>query len=234
MYSDADLETDPFDDTIFTRSRAKVNHPFPLVESPYNVKPSIDSTITKEEKDTEFDETLTSEFKVECDNFAGPSTPTSSVNSKEKLKLISEAQTQNMGCDSSLKKTSKSLQPKERAGSAGKGTAPKVLSTSSKPGRGEKTTSVTSSPSKKGDEKDKSAISSSSTIPSLKENIVLDAALLGSKRTLAIDDEISPSIPAESQEFAVQKNGTEPPGSKDNKDGKKSRSPTAKENDLAG
>lgn len=124
--------------------------------------------------------------------------PSSSVNSKDKFKSTSQAKTQ---------KTSKSLLPKkERAGSAEKGTTPQVLLTS---------IDESSSPSKQDEEK--SAVSSSSVSPSLDENIVLDVALVGSKRTLAIDEGVISSIPADSQEFAVQQNGSEPPVSKKDK-----------------
>ncbi|MED6109310.1 hypothetical protein PIB30_032178 [Stylosanthes scabra] len=222
MYSVSDLEGDPFDETLFTRSRAKANRAFSSMESPYNVKPSSHSTITDEEKDTKFDEILTSDLKVDDDS-AGPSTSTSSVNSNsKKFKSSTESKTENMNRDNPVQKTSKSMHPKQRTGSAGNRTSPKVLSTSKKSSRGETTNSVTSSPSKKGEEKDKSGSSSSSTIPSLKENIVLDAAILGVKRTLEIEDKISPPLPAEPQEFAIQQKGHEPRGTKDYKDGKKS------------
>ncbi|KAJ1424775.1 Mechanosensitive ion channel MscS [Sesbania bispinosa] len=138
MCSDADLENDPFDDTISTRSRAKTNRPFPRVDPPYKVQ-----------------------------------------------------------------KTSKSPQSKkESAGSAEKGTTQKNLLTSNE-----------CSPSKQ-DEK-KSDVSLSSVSPYLEENIVLDAALVGSKRTPTVDEEMIPSIPAESQEFTVQQIGNESSFSKD-------------------
>ncbi|KAL1310178.1 hypothetical protein HN51_052839 [Arachis hypogaea] len=227
MYSVTDSEADPFDENLFTRSRAKANRPFSSKDSPYNVKPSIHSNITNE-KDTKFEETLTSDLKVD-DDFAGPSTSTSSVNSSNEKFNPSESKTKNMDRDNSVQKTSKSMQPKEKAGSAGNRTSPEFLLTSKKSGRGDATNSVTSSPSKKGEEKDKSGGSSSSTIPSLKENIVLDAALLGAKRTLEIDDKISPPIAAEPPEFAIQQKGCEPRGIKDHKGCKKS--PNAKQSD---
>ncbi|XP_015935000.1 mechanosensitive ion channel protein 2, chloroplastic isoform X2 [Arachis duranensis] len=227
MYSVTDSEADPFDENLFTRSRAKANRPFSSKDSPYNVKPSIHSNITNE-KDNKFEETLTSDLRVD-DDFAGPSTSTSSVNSSNEKFNPSESKTKNMDHDNLVQKTSKSMQPKEKAGSAGNKTSPEFLLTSKKSGRGDATNSVTSSPSKKGEEKDKSGGSSSSTIPSLKENIVLDAALLGAKRTLEIDDKVSPPIPAEPPEFAIQQKGCEPRGIKDHKGCKKS--PNAKQSD---
>lgn len=180
--SDPNLEIDPFDETIFTRSRAKGNHPFPVIDPPYKVKPS---TIVKEEKDAKFDETLGSELKVERDKFASTWTASSSVKSKDRIKSASQAKKRNMDCDKASEK--------ERVRSAENGT-----------------------PSKQDGEK--YASSSSSVSPSLEENIVLDAVLMGSKRTLKIDEEIIPSIPAESQEHTVQQGGSEPPVSKDKKD----------------
>ncbi|KAK7410462.1 hypothetical protein VNO78_01261 [Psophocarpus tetragonolobus] len=197
--SDTDLETDPFDDTISTRSRSKKTRPFPLIDPPYKIKPS---TITNEDKDTKIDETLPSDIKVERDEVAVTS--------------------------SSVQKTSKSQKlRKERPRSAGKGTAPKILSTSNELGSGE-----TISPSSKLDE-EKSVVSSSLVSCSLEENIVLDAALLGSKRTLPIDEELIQSIPAEPQEVAVHQNGSEPPICKDKKDDEMSSFPTAKQKDKA-
>ncbi|XP_020212121.1 mechanosensitive ion channel protein 3, chloroplastic isoform X1 [Cajanus cajan] len=212
MCSDSDLDIYPFDDTIPTRSRSKKNHNFPLIDPPYIVKPS---TITNEDKDDWIDETLASDFKVERGKFSAKSSPTS----------ISQAKIQNMNFDISVQKTSKSKKPKkERAGSAGKGPTSKILLTSNEFGSGE-----TTSPSKQDEEN--SAMSSSSVSRSLEENIVLDAALLGSKRTLAIDEELIQSIPAESQEVAVHQNGSEPPINKDKKDGEMSSFPTAKHMD---
>ncbi|KAG5018890.1 hypothetical protein AAZX31_06G091900 [Glycine max] len=196
MCSDTDLDVDPFDDTIPTRSRSKNNRPFPLINPPYKVKPS---TTTNEDKDTKIDETLPSDFKVERDKFAATS--------------------------SSVQKTSKSQKlKKERVGSSEKGTTSKNLSKSNEFGSGE-----TTSPSKLDEEK--SVMSSSSASHSLEENIVLDAALLGSKRTLAIDEELIQSIPAEPQEVAVHQDGSEPPISKDKKDGEMSSFPTPKQKD---
>ncbi|KAL2339998.1 hypothetical protein Fmac_007938 [Flemingia macrophylla] len=198
--SEADLDIDPFDDTIFTRSRSKKNRPIPLIDPPYIVTLS---TTTNEDKDAKIDKTLAYDFKVERDKFSATSSPT----------VISQANIQNMDFDMSVQKTSKSK--KERAGSAGKGPTSKILLTSNEFGSGE-----TNSPSKQDEEK--SAVSSSSVSCSLEENIVLDSALLGSKRTLAIDEELIQSVPAESQEAAVHQSGSEPPINKDKKDGEMS------------
>ncbi|CAL0305599.1 unnamed protein product [Lupinus luteus] len=112
-------------------------------------------------------------------------------NSKAKLKLTGEAKTKNIGSDNLAQKTSKSMHPKKkRAGSSGN--------------------TASTSPSKQ--DEAKSAVSSSLVSP-LENNIVLNAALLGSKGTLAIDEENIPSIPsdAESQELVVKKKGSVPP-----------------------
>ncbi|XP_027353856.1 mechanosensitive ion channel protein 3, chloroplastic-like isoform X2 [Abrus precatorius] len=196
MCSDTDLDIDTFDDTIPTHSRSKKNRSFPLIEPHYKVKPSTHSTITSEGKDAKINETLASDFRVECHKFTETSNPTS----------ISHAETHNMDLDISVQKTSKSVQPKKgRAGNTGKGTTSKNLT------------------SNESQDEEKFMVSSSSVSPSLEENIVLDAALRGSKRSLRIDEEMIQSIPKESQEFAVQQNGRGPPISKDKKNGEQSR-----------
>ncbi|QCE15950.1 mechanosensitive ion channel protein 2, chloroplastic-like isoform X2 [Vigna unguiculata] len=111
---------------------------------------------------------------------------------------------------SSVQKTSKSQKSKKSK------TTSKILSTSNESGSGETTT-----PSKLDDEK--SDVSESSSSPSLgnslEENIILDAALLGTeRRTIAIDEELVDSIPSESQEVAAHQNGSELPIGKDKKD----------------
>jgi MscS family membrane protein len=245
VYSEPTSENIPFGDTIFTRSRAAVNRPL-LIEPQYKVngedkvKPSTRSTRANEEKDAKIDETASSDSKGD-DNLAATSTSPPGVNSKDKSKSSSDAQIQNTGSDSSVEKTSKTMQPKkESAGDAGKGSttpASKNLAqsavsetspvTSHESGRGE-TASATSSQSKQDEEK--SSVPPSSLRPPLEENILLGVALEGSKRTLPIEEETSPSPNlAESQEFAVQRNGNGPPANKDN--GPMSSFPNAKQND---
>ncbi|KAK4276888.1 hypothetical protein QN277_014986 [Acacia crassicarpa] len=233
IYSEADLENIPFGDPIFTRSRAAANRPFLLIEPPSKVngedraKAPTRSTRSSEEKDAKIDETSTSDSKD--DNLVV--TSTSTANSRDKSKSISEAQAQNMGSDGTVQKTSKTTQPKkESAVDAGKGpaapvnkdlaqsVAPENCSASSHEfaGRGD-TTPATSLQAKQ--DEDKYAVSSSPARPSLEENIVLGVALEGSKRTLPIDEEMTPpSIPTEAQEFAAQRNGNGSSG-KDKKDG---------------
>ncbi|KAJ1424773.1 mechanosensitive ion channel-like protein [Sesbania bispinosa] len=149
-----------------------------------------------------------------------------------------------MGSDSSVEKTSKTMQPKkESAVEVGKGStvpASKNLAHSAVPevppitshesGKGE-TASATTSQSKQDEEK--SAVSSSTVRSSLEENILLGVALEGSKRTLPIEEEMTPPSPnpAESQGFAVQRNGSGPPANKDKKDVPMSSFPTTKQND---
>ncbi|XP_020212308.1 mechanosensitive ion channel protein 2, chloroplastic isoform X2 [Cajanus cajan] len=238
IYGEADSENIPFGDTVFTQSRA-ANRPFLLIEPPYKVngedkaKPSTRSTRPNEEKDSKI-ETMAYDIKGD-ENFAATSTSSPDANSKDKFKSNSEPQIQNTSSDSSAAKT---IQPKkENAGDAGKGNtvpASKSLAQSAVPETSPVTTpetiSATSSQSKQDEEK--SSVSSSSVRPSLEENILLGVALEGSKRTLPIEDEMTPSpMPAESQEFAVQRNGSGPPASKDKKDNQMSSFPTGKQND---
>lgn len=111
MYSDSDLEIDPFDDPIFTRSRAKGNHSFPFTNSPYKAKPSTQSTTINDEKDAKIRETLITGFKDEGEKIAATWTPSSSVKSQDKLKSTSKAKTRNLASESSdnpVQKASKS------------------------------------------------------------------------------------------------------------------------------
>ncbi|KAK7311686.1 hypothetical protein RJT34_09976 [Clitoria ternatea] len=171
LCSDTDLDIEPLDDTIFTRSRSKKNCPFTLIDPPYEVKSSTHSTTTNDDTDTKIDETLASDFRVEHDKYTATSSYTSS----------SQDKTQNI-------RSSKSIQPKKER--AGKGSTSKN-----------------------------------------EDNIVLDAALLGSKKTLIMDEAMTQYIPSDSQEFAVQQNASGPSISKDKKNGKRSTFPTSKQRD---
>ncbi|XP_068480400.1 mechanosensitive ion channel protein 2, chloroplastic-like isoform X1 [Phaseolus vulgaris] len=224
IYSDTDSENIPFGDTIFTRSRA-ANRPFLLIEPPYKVngedkvKPSTRATRTNEEKDSKIDETMASDSKVD-ENFGSTSTPSTDVNnSRDKSKSFSESQAKR---ENAVDERKGSTVPVSRnlAQSAVPETSPVAT---------HETTSATSSQSKQDEEK--SSVSSSSVRPSLEENILLGVALEGSKRTLPIEEEMTPSaMPPDSQGFAVQRNGGGPPASKDKKDGQSSF-PTGKQND---
>ena len=229
MYSDADLDNITFGD-IFTRTRAATNRPFMVIDTPYKVngddkvKPSIRRN---EEKDAKIDETLTSNSGDE--NLASITAPTSSVISKDKLKSNSEAQKQNTVSGNSIQKPAQTLQPeKEGSKDPGKGTPVAALKdiaqgvmpenpriASPECGRGE----IASANSQAKQDDEKSGVSSSSAKTSLEENILLGVALEGSKKTLPLDEDMSPSITVESQEFASQRNGSgTPPAGRDRND----------------
>lgn len=232
------MENIPFGEPIFTRSRAATNRPFLLIEPPYKVNGEDRvkaSTRTSEEKDAKIEETLTGDSKVEDNIAATPTptpTPTSSANTRDKSKSNAEAQAQNTVSDNSVQKTPKTPLPKKDSATdaaSGKGSAVPVSkevaqsvvpeNSSLESGRGE-AAFATSSQAKQ--EEEKYPASSSPARPSLVENIVLGVALEGSKRTLPIDEEMTPPppMPAESQEFAAQRNGSGgPPATKDKKDG---------------
>lgn len=213
IYSEPTSKNIPFGDDIFTQSRAAVNRPFLLIEPPYKVngedkvKPSTRSTRGNEEKDAKIEEPVASDSRSD-DNFAG--TPSSSPGANSK--------------DSSVEKTTKTMQPKkDSAGDVGRGSTIPVSKNLAQSTVSE--TSPVTSPESSREEtssatEDKSSVSSSPVRPPLDENILLGVALEGSKRTLPIEDEVSPSPnSAESQEFAVQRNGNGPPANKDKKDG---------------
>ncbi|KAE9603832.1 putative mechanosensitive ion channel MscS, LSM domain-containing protein [Lupinus albus] len=244
FYSEADSGNIPFGDTIFTRSRAASNR-FLLIEPPYKVngddkvKPLTRPTRTNEEKDAKIDETLASDSKGD-ESSAVTSTSSPGVNSNS----VSEAQSQTIGFYSSVEKTPKTLQPiKESVGDAGKGASvpvsknpaqspvPEVSPIASHESSRGETASATSSQPKQDEDKSVVVVSSPSTRPSLEENILLGVALEGSKRTLPIEENTPSPIPAESQEFAVQRNGSGPHANKDKKDGQISSFPTAKQNE---
>jgi MscS family membrane protein len=129
MYGDLDLETDPFDDAIFTRSKAKGNNSFPFIDPPYKVKPSTQSIIVNGEKDAKIRERV-SGFKDEGEKIIATWTPSSSAKPQDKFKSSSQAKTQSVGSDNSVQKATKS------------GTTPQILSSSNE-----------TSPSKKDEEK---------------------------------------------------------------------------------
>lgn len=92
------------------------------------IKPSIHSIVTNECDDWQ---NPAADFKVESDRFAVTWTLSSSGNSKDKLKAISQAKIQNMCSYTLVQKTSKSLEPKkERAGNVEKGTSPNIVTCS--------------------------------------------------------------------------------------------------------
>jgi MscS family membrane protein len=128
MYGDRDLETDPFEDAIFTRSNAKGSRSIPFIDPPYKVKPSTQSIIVNGEKDAKIRERV-SGFKDEGEKIIATWTPSSSAKPHDKFKSSSQAKTQSVGSDNSVQKTSKS------------GTTPQILSSSE------------TSPSKKDEEK---------------------------------------------------------------------------------
>ncbi|XP_045821492.1 mechanosensitive ion channel protein 3, chloroplastic-like [Trifolium pratense] len=132
MYGDPDLEIDPFDDAILTRSSAKGNRSIPFIDLPYKVKPSTQSIIVNGEKDAKIRETLVSGFKDEGEKIAATWTPSSTAKSQDKFKSSSQAKTQNVGStsDNLVQKASKS------------GTTPQILLSSDE-----------TSPSKKDEEK---------------------------------------------------------------------------------
>ncbi|KAM3283200.1 mechanosensitive ion channel protein 2, chloroplastic isoform X2 [Capsicum chacoense] len=101
----------------------------------------------------------------------------------------------------------------------------------------EKTGSVLStSQSKREDEKPQVTQPSVPSKPALEENIVLGVALEGSKRTLPIEEEISPSPnPAESKEMATSRSGNASTvAEKDKQDGQRSNRPNSAAPDQSG
>ncbi|CAL8106453.1 unnamed protein product [Prunus armeniaca] len=142
-YSEAaDLENVPFDDTIFTRSRASNNRPYLLIEPSYKIssddksKASSRPTRTNGDKQAQAEASSTSDSKgsdakagatlthAQTDNkVAATSSSNSSTNSKISEMPTSEPQTWNSASDGSVRSNSEMLQSKnESTKNAGKET----------------------------------------------------------------------------------------------------------------
>ncbi|KAF8024751.1 hypothetical protein BT93_F1811 [Corymbia citriodora subsp. variegata] len=243
IYSEADLENVPFADTVFTRSRAAANRPFLLIEPSYKIngedksKASTKATRASEEKDTKAEMNSTSDLKEDSkvgststvdsrkdDKVNGPATSNSGA--KVSATTASDPQSQiNTEAQQSLKeKTVETSKDVLKTNSKDVNPVGETLEDSAvaptEIGRGKVDT-----PFKPPKEDGERPIASTSMVrPPLEENIVLGVALEGSKRTLPIEEETTPSAP-ETKELAAQRNGGgPPPGGKEKKDGQISSS----------
>ncbi|XP_058222484.1 mechanosensitive ion channel protein 2, chloroplastic-like isoform X3 [Rhododendron vialii] len=183
---EADVDDLPFADTMYTGSRARGNRPLLLME-PYmsnsNDKPkaSTRSFHAKEEQDPKVGAT---------------SLPDSNASSNPRVSAASKSdpQTPNAASvgpvqDSEEEKVNKSANSRES---------------------GSEKTEIPSTVSHAKQEVERSVASPSvSRAPALEENIVLGVALEGSRRTLPIDEEMTPSLVTnvESKELAASRNG---------------------------
>ncbi|XP_048439104.1 LOW QUALITY PROTEIN: mechanosensitive ion channel protein 3, chloroplastic-like [Pyrus x bretschneideri] len=249
-YSEADFENMPFADTVFTHSRASTNRPHLLIETSDNIssddkgKASTHTTRTNGEKHSEAASTSDSKGS---NTKAGPavthaqtddkvvvtSSSNSSTTSKASEMPPSEPQTRNSASDGSVRSNSEMVRSKnESTKYAGKDTtgvnskdaSPQKVTAKKPPDASPETGSekadvpLTTTQAKEDGEKPVSAPSAAR--PPLEENIILGVALEGSRRTLPIEEDTTPSPTAGSKEFSGSRNGSgSPSGGTDVKDG---------------
>uniref|UniRef100_A0A5B6ZQZ6 Mechanosensitive ion channel protein 2 n=1 Tax=Davidia involucrata TaxID=16924 RepID=A0A5B6ZQZ6_DAVIN len=209
LYSEADIDSVPFADTIFTRSRAAVNRPFLLIEPSYKIngedktKASPHSVHTNEERDARVEAASTSDSKAGSTSVSGDtkmddkvssaSSSNASSYSKDSSMSTSDAQTPNMG---SIGGDTLEGTPGVNSENSSNGVA-----FEKSPESGSDKTEKFSQGKQDGE---RPVASPSIARPALEDNIVLGVALEGSKRTLPMEEEMDPSpTHAESKELAA-------------------------------
>lgn len=209
IYSEAKMEDVPFADTIFRRSGAASNRPFLLIEPSYKINGDGKvkaSALTNEEKDSMEEAGSTSDSKANA-KFGATSiidpkvdkVKTSSANdSSSSSKLpVSGAQSRNPVPDDSVEVNSEK-QYSESKGEPLKATSSGMVVTAetspgSNPQSANEESEISSAASQAKQDVDRSVALPSVVMPSLEENIVLGVALEGSKLTLPIEEETTPS-----------------------------------------
>uniref|UniRef100_A0A2P2M4V9 Uncharacterized protein n=2 Tax=Rhizophora mucronata TaxID=61149 RepID=A0A2P2M4V9_RHIMU len=263
LYSEPDLENVPFSDTIFTRSRAAVNRPLLLIEPSYKingddkVKASTHSTHTSDGKDENVEAASPHVHKADAKPGSNPTidskedknTTTSNSNSNKNSKASATATSDmpplNLVSGHTVPSDFEPLHPNGNAGDTWKGTvrpntdgltsggvtAEKAFPVNPESGGGRSDGASTTSQSKQ--YVDFPEASPAVARPPVEENIVLGVALDGSKRTLPIEDEISPSHSSvELKELTGSRNGVGPSSTdKDKKDGETPTVPNTLQND---
>ncbi|XWS23986.1 hypothetical protein CRYUN_Cryun28dG0062400 [Craigia yunnanensis] len=233
-YSEVEIEDVPFADAIFRRSGAAINRPL-LIEPSYRINGDDKveaSTCANEEKDFIEEATSTSDSKANT-----KSRSTSIIDSKgDKVKAssatissskvsLSEAQSGNPVPDGSVEVNSEKQFSESRGETWKMTSSGRVVITEKSPGANPESANAESEiplgVSQAKQDVDKSVALPSVARPSLEENIVLGVALEGSKLTLPIEEEITPStLSTESKELSAHQSGS---GSylvgKDKKDG---------------
>ncbi|CAK9163617.1 unnamed protein product [Ilex paraguariensis] len=223
IYDEADMENVPFADTIFTRTRAAVDHPLLLIEPSYKVngedktKASARSIRTNEEKDSKVEAPATSDSKADA-----KASSSDDENTDEK---VTRASSSDVNSKANVSTTSDTKTPTSNSLGGAAFEKPPLTSQESGSDR---------TPQAKADGE---RLNSPSPLarPVVEDNIVLGVALEGSKRTLPIEEEMTPSPSpsltfAESKELAACRNGNGSPG-KDKKDDQISAVPGVTQND---
>lgn len=208
VYSDADMENIPFSDTIFTRAAAAVNRPLLLIEPSHKIngedkaKPRAASR-TNEDQATK---TATTDQKPAT---ATDGTLLNTEKQQEKKANLGDLQPENSK-GGPVPKSSSSTPSKSPLES---GEKPPAAGTGS-----EQAEVVVSSTAK--NESERPAPSPSAAKAVFQKNIVLEVALEGVKKTLPIEEAMTPaSPPLDAGELAASRstNGSPPPNIKDRK-----------------
>lgn len=231
IYREADLDNVPFADSIFSRSRETTNRPYLLIEPSYKInseektKTSSRSAQTNEEKEAQAEAALTSDSKADA-----KAVSSLSINSKNDGQVAvtadSNSSTDPKNSEVSTSDphirsfSSDSLSPQHKStGYAGKETVTfnskdaslpgeitpkKSPSTLSEAGSGKPDVPLPNLHAKQNSERPN--VSPSISTPPLEENLVLGVALDGSKRTLAIEEDMTVA-PSETKELAAHNNG---------------------------
>ncbi|XP_068653730.1 mechanosensitive ion channel protein 2, chloroplastic-like isoform X2 [Aristolochia californica] len=189
IYGDANAENVPFSETIFTRG-ATTSRPFLLIEPTSRINGDDKAkTRIRANEEQEPKTAVTSDTKATASPVSDGSIQHSSENKPNKKGGSGETHTKTSKMDSA--QTSKPQSESREAD----------------------TSNVKSESNTKHDSERVPVISP------LEENIVLGVALEGSKRTLQIEEEMTPSAPADVKELAACRKTNTPASAKEKKEG---------------
>ncbi|ONK59570.1 uncharacterized protein A4U43_C08F7820 [Asparagus officinalis] len=199
VYSDSDMDNIPFSETIFTRGGRAVNRPLLLLEPPQRINGDNKAKVQTTPRPNEEQATK------------------NTVASEPNPTTLTDATIQN---DSEKQQQNKTKSVEKPQGSSSNSTSKPQVEYNEKPPVAETITKpleVVVHPTVK---TERPASSSSVPKTAFQENIVLNVALEGSKRTLPIEEGMGPDpSPLEANEMAAScsKNGPLPSDGKDNK-----------------
>ncbi|CAA0831205.1 Mechanosensitive ion channel protein 2-chloroplastic [Striga hermonthica] len=222
VFTDSDLDSVPFSDTIFTRGTASSNSPLLLVEPSYKVtgedkpKSQTRSSRPNGEEDIKVTSksTLDLDTKTKDDKASPESGQVPKTGPKEDPRITS----------ASDPKPNSSPKPVPSTDTQKTGQEINLVSSPDSGSRKPENASSTNSHSKQ----DSRQQPITQTKPSLEENIVLGVALEGSKRTLPIEEEMvgpSSSSPEDVKELAKSRSGNRPPVAEKDKNDVKNSGP---------
>ncbi|GAA0176029.1 ion channel [Lithospermum erythrorhizon] len=214
VYREPEVDDAPFSD-IFTRSRAAANHPFLLIEPSYKIngdeksKVSPRSVQSSQEKDANIDAPLKPDAVAES---------TLAVGTEKADGTLGSGSAGDANTMAKVAHSSAAELPATGSVNASQGRSEKQLNelVAEEPPVGESLRhskdSISGGESTSQTRPDSEKISPSPAVrPVLEDNIVLGVALEGSKRTLPIEEEMSPSpSPTETKELATSRNGSVP------------------------